>query len=55
MKLVIKVSNDMEELKTFQSSTFDTFARRRLVEDQDTILGLSGKIQEVQNDFFLHQ
>ena len=42
----------MEELKTFQSSTFDTFARRRLVEDQDTILGLSGKIQEVQNDFF---
>ena len=42
----------MEELKTFQSSTFDTFARRRLVEDQDTILELSDKIQEVQNDFF---
>ena len=47
-----KSFNEMEELKTFQSSTFDTIARRRLVEDQDTILELSGKIQEVQNDFF---
>ena len=27
---------EMEELKKFQSSTFDTVARRRLVEDQDT-------------------
>ena len=42
----------MEDLKKFQSSTFDTIARRRLVEDedQDTILELTGKIQEVQND-----
>ena len=40
----------MEELKKFQSSTFDTFARRRLVEDQDTILELTGKIQELQNE-----
>ena len=31
-----KSLNEMEELKKFQSSTFDTFARRRLVEDQDT-------------------
>ena len=38
----------MEELKKFQSSTFDTIARRRLVEDQDTILELTGKIQELQ-------
>ena len=29
---------EMEELKKFQSSTFDTIRRRRLVEDQDTIL-----------------
>ena len=29
---------EMEELKKFQSSTFDTIARRRLFEDQDTIL-----------------
>ena len=40
----------MEELKKFQSSTFDTIARRRLVEDQDTILKLIGKIQELQNE-----
>ena len=40
----------MEELKKFQSSTFDTIARRRLVEDQDTILELSGRIQELQNE-----
>ena len=33
---------EMEELKKFQSSTFDTISRRRLVEDQDTILELSG-------------
>ena len=45
-----KSLNEMEELKKFQSSTFDTFARRRLVEDQDTILELSGKIQELQNE-----
>ena len=32
-----KSLNEMEELKKFQSSTFDTIARRRLVEDQDTI------------------
>ena len=42
--------NEMEELKKFQSSTFDTIARRRLVEDQDTSLELTGKIQELQNE-----
>ena len=40
----------MKELKKFQSSTFDTIARRRLVDDQDTILELTGKIQELQNE-----
>ena len=40
----------MKELKRFQGSTFDTIARRKLVEDQDTILELSGKIQELQNE-----
>ena len=39
-----KSLNEMEELKKFQGSTFDTIARRRLVEDQDTILELTGKI-----------
>ena len=40
----------MEELRKFQSSTFDTIARRKLVEDQNTILELSGRIQELQNE-----
>ena len=50
VKLTRKVSFEMEELKKFQSSTFDTIARRRSVEDQDTILELSGRIQELQNE-----
>ena len=41
---------EMEELRKFQSSTFDTIAGRRLVEDQNTILELSGRIQELQNE-----
>ena len=40
----------MEELKRFQGSIFETIAKRKLVEDQDTILELSGKIQELQNE-----
>ena len=38
---------EMEELKRFQGSTFDTISRRKLVEDQDTILELTGKTQEL--------
>ena len=34
----------------FQSSTFDTLARRKLSEDQNTILELSGRVQELQNE-----
>ena len=47
-----KSLNEMEELKRFQGSTFDTFSRRKLklVEDRDTILELTGKIQELQNE-----
>ena len=41
---------EMEELRKFQNSTFDTIARRKLVEDQNTILVLSGRIQELQNE-----
>ena len=40
---------EMEELKKFQSSTFDTIARRKLIEDQITILELSGRVQELLN------
>ena len=42
-----KSLNEMEELKRFQGSTIDTIARRRLIEDRDTILELTGKIQEL--------
>ena len=41
---------EMEELKRFQGSTFDTIARRKVVEDRDTILEHTGKIQELQNE-----
>ena len=41
---------EMEELRKFQSSTFDTFARRKLIEDQNTIVELSGRVQELQNE-----
>ena len=50
-----KSLKEMEELKKFQSSTFDTIARRRSVEDQDTILELTGKIQELQKWDFLYE
>ena len=40
----------MEELRKFQSSTFDTLARRKLIEDQNTILELSGRVEELQNE-----
>ena len=41
---------EMEELRKFQSSTFDTLARRKLIEDQNTIMELSGRLQELQNE-----
>ena len=41
---------EMEELRKFQSSTFDTIARRKLIEDLNTILELSGRVQELQNE-----
>ena len=41
---------DMEELRKFQTSTFGTIARRKFIEDQNTILGFSGRVQELQNE-----
>ena len=40
----------MEELRKFQSSTFDTLARRKLIEDHNTVIELSGILQELQNE-----
>ena len=39
-----------EELKRFQGSTFDSISRRKLIEDRDTILDLTSKIQELQDE-----
>ena len=40
----------MEELRNFQSSAFDTVARRKFIEDQNTILELGQRVQELQNE-----
>ena len=45
-----KSLNDMEELKRLQGPTFDTISMRKWVEDRDTILELTSKIQELQNE-----
>ena len=41
---------ELEELRKFQRSTFDTIARRKLIEDQNTILKFSGRVRELQNE-----
>ena len=41
---------EMEELRKFQSSAFDTIARRKFIEDQNTILELGQRVQELQNE-----
>ena len=40
----------MEELRKFLNSTFDTIARRKFIQNQNTILELSGRVQELQNE-----
>ena len=40
----------MEELKRFQGSTIETIARRKSIEDRHTVLELTGKTQELQNE-----
>ena len=41
---------EMEEFRKFQSSTFDTLTRQKLIEDQNTIMELTGRAQELQNE-----
>ena len=41
---------EMKELQKFQSSTFDTLTRPKFIEDQKTIMELSGRLQELQNE-----
>ena len=40
----------MKELQKFQSSTFDEFTRQKFIEDQKTIMELSRRLQELQNE-----
>ena len=38
------------ELQKFQNSAFDEFTRQKFIEDQKTIMELSGRLQELQNE-----
>ena len=40
----------MKELQKFQNSTFNEFTRQKFIEDQKTIMELSGRLQELQNE-----
>ena len=40
----------MKELQKFQNSTFDEFTRQKFIEDQKTIVELSGRLQELPNE-----
>ena len=40
----------MKELQKFQNSTFDKLFKQKFVEDQNTIMELSGRLQELQNE-----
>ena len=46
---------EMKELRKFQSSAFDTMARRKLIEDQNTILELGQRVQELQHEIHLYE
>ena len=50
VKFINKVLQRWRNYEKFQSSTFDTIARRKLIEDQNTILEFSGRVQELQNE-----
>ena len=38
------------ELQKFQNSAFDEFTQKKFIEDQKTIMDLSGRLQELQNE-----
>ena len=41
---------EMKELQKFQNSTFDEFTRQKFIEDQNAIMELSGRLQELHNE-----
>ena len=50
VKLMRKVSMKWKNWRIFRVLPSTPLSRRRLVEDQDTVLELTGKIQELQNE-----
>ena len=44
-----------KELQKFQNSTFDELTRQKFIEDQNTIMELSGRLQELQNEVKLYE
>ena len=46
---------EMKELQEFQSSTFDELTRQKFIEDQNTVMELSGRLQELQNGSKLYE
>ena len=50
VKFIKQNLTEMEELRKFQSSSFDTLARQKFIEDQNTIMELSGRLQDLQNE-----
>ena len=51
----LQVLIKMKELQKFQKSTFDEFSRQKFIEDQNTIMELSGRLQELQNGSKLYE
>ena len=41
---------EMKELQKFQNSTVDELTRQKFIEDQNTVVELSGRLQELQNE-----
>ena len=50
VKAHMKSLHEMEELKRVQELRIDESSRRRLIENRDTILELTARIQELQNE-----
>ena len=44
-----------QELQKFQNSAFDEFTQKKFIEDQKTIMELSGRLQELQNEVKFHE
>ena len=42
--------SELEELRTFRNSTFDAIEKRKFIEAQNTILEVSSRVQELQNE-----